>query len=274
MQATLRRTYQRRMAEERFQALADQVEQLTFENPESLQPAAEAAGLTVQETGWITRSGGAGIAQFPAVLDAAFSAAVLDLDENSEMVGVDDTRAVVLRKLAYEPSEIRPFEDVQAQIRSELVSQRAQAMAVEAAEAALSEAEQGKPLDVLAAELEAELADSGAIERSDTTGRDDVLLDPSIVRQVFVMQAPAEEARRYKVLTAGNGDAVLVALESVQAPAVPNKDAIERRTLAARLRNANSNAELTALQAGLREQASVKVYQDRLGDDSEAELGG
>ena len=274
VQATLRRTYQRRMAEERFQALADQVEQLTFENPESLQPAAEAAGLTVQETGWITRSGGAGIAQFPAVLDAAFSAAVLDLDENSEMVGVDDTRAVVLRKLAYEPSEIRPFEDVQAQIRSELVSQRAQAMAVEAAEAALSEAEQGKPLDVLAAELEAELADSGAIERSDTTGRDDVLLDPSIVRQVFVMQAPAEEARRYKVLTAGNGDAVLVALESVQAPAVPNKDAIERRTLAARLRNANSNAELTALQAGLREQASVKVYQDRLGDDSEAELGG
>lgn len=274
VQAQLTRSYQRRMAEEQFQALADQVEQLTFENPESLQPAAEASGLEVQETGWITRSGGPGIAQFPSVIDAAFSSAVLELEENSEMVGVDDTRAIVLRKLAYEPSEIRPFDEVEAQIRSELISRRAQEMAREAAEAALAEAETGKPLDVLAAEYEAALADSGSIERNDTTGREDVLLDPSVVRQVFVMPPPSGDARRYQVMQASNGDAVLVALESVQAPAAPNKDAIERRTLAARLRNASANAELNAFQAGLRADASVKIYQDRLEDGSDPALGG
>ena len=270
VQAQLKRTFKRRLAEEKFQSVADEVEQLTFENPESLQAAADAVGLTVQESPWFTRSGGAGIAAIPDVVDAAFSPEVLELEENSPMVGVGGDRAIVLRKLVYEPSEIQPFEAVEPRIRSALLGERAREQARKDAEAALARAESGEALADIAKALNKTLIDSGNIERNETTGRNDASLNPQVVRTAFNMAGPTGATPSLRVVEIAGGDAVLVALQAVTPPSVPNKDSAERSTLQARLRGGHANEELTGLQSSLRDRISVKVYEDRLNSEEDA----
>lgn len=270
VQTQLTETFKRRLAEEQFQALADEVEQLTFENPESLQVAADAAGLEVQQSPWFTRAGGAGIASIADVVETAFSPEVLDLEENSAMVGVGSDRAIVLRKLDYEPSEIQPFEDVEAQIRSALLGERAREQARAEADSALAMAEAGSSLADIAATLDKSLVDSGNIERNETTGREDASLNPQVVRAAFDMAGPAPGKPSLQVVQTATGDAVLLAVQAVTPPAVPNKDSSERSSLQARLRGGHANEELSGLQSSLRDRISVKVYEDRLNADDEA----
>ncbi|MBR9813519.1 hypothetical protein GYB61_06645 [bacterium] len=270
VQAQLTETYQRRLAEEQFQAIADEVEQLTFENPESLQVAAEAVGLEVQQSPWFSRAGGAGIASIGDVVETAFSPEVLDLEENSAMIGVGSDRAIVLRKLAYEPSEVQPFEDVEPQLRSAMLGERAREKARAEADIALAMAQDGQSLTEIAEALDKPLVDSGNIERNESTGRNDASLNPQVVRTAFGMPGPAAGQPSLEVVQTATGDAVLIALKAVKPPAVPNKDSAERSTLQARLRGGHANEELTGLQSSLRDRISVKVYEDRLNADDEA----
>ena len=232
--------------------------------------AAEAAGLSVQESPWFTRSGGAGIAAIADVVDAAFSPEVLDLEENSAMIGVGAERAIVLRKLDHEPSEIQPFEAVEAQIRSALLGERAREQARKDADAALAMAQEGKSLAEIAETLDKPLIDSGNIERNETTGRNDAVLNPQVVRTAFNMSGPSAGKPSLEVVQTATGDAVLVALQAVTPPSVPNKDSAARSTLQARLRGGHANEELSGLQSSLRDRISVKVYEDRLNSDEES----
>ena len=63
---------------------ADQMNNLSYETPDSLEPVAEALGLKVQTSALMTRRGGAGLLANPKILSAAFSDDVLKQGRNSE----------------------------------------------------------------------------------------------------------------------------------------------------------------------------------------------
>ncbi|MFP4079539.1 MAG: SurA N-terminal domain-containing protein, partial [Ectothiorhodospira sp.] len=66
-----------RKAESRQMELTERLMNQAFENPRSLEPAAEATGLEIRRSGWITRREGEGIGEREAVREAAFSTQVL-----------------------------------------------------------------------------------------------------------------------------------------------------------------------------------------------------
>ena len=101
-------------AEERFNELAEILGSTVFEQPDSLEPAADHLGVKVMRSEWFTQDAGTGIAEFQGVRDAAFGNEVLIDGLNSELIEIDQDNLVAVRKVDYrarrqlDPNEARP----------------------------------------------------------------------------------------------------------------------------------------------------------------------
>ena len=78
-----------------------------------------------------------------AVVQAAFAEEIVDSGRNSELVELAEDHVLVLRVAAHHVPTTKPLEEVRDQIREELVRERAQQLAEEAAQAFLTDIEQG-----------------------------------------------------------------------------------------------------------------------------------
>ena len=88
-------------AEERFNELAEILGSTVFEQPDSLEPAADHLGVKVMRSEWFTQDAGTGIAEFQGVRDAAFGNEVLIDGLNSELIEIDQDNLVAVRKVDY-----------------------------------------------------------------------------------------------------------------------------------------------------------------------------
>ena len=88
-------------AEERFNELAEILGSTVFEQPDSLEPAADYLGVKVMRSEWFTQDAGTGIAEFQGVRDAAFGNEVLIDGLNSELIEIDQDNLVAVRKVDY-----------------------------------------------------------------------------------------------------------------------------------------------------------------------------
>ena len=88
-------------AEERFNELAEILGSTVFEQPDSLEPAADHLGVKVMRSEWFTQDAGTGIAEFQGVRDAAFGNEVLIDGLNSELIEIDQDNLVAIRKVDY-----------------------------------------------------------------------------------------------------------------------------------------------------------------------------
>jgi peptidyl-prolyl cis-trans isomerase D len=253
VQAELLTLYRRRDAERRYQELADKLEQLAFESPTTLEPAARAIGAQVSLSGWFTRASGEGIAAQAPVREAAFAEDVLQEGENSRPLTIGDNRIVVLRKHEHEPPRQRPLEEVAEQIRTNLHSQGARARAAAEAEAALQAAAAGRPLEQAAAEKRAEFRDAGLVRR-EASG-----IDPRVLEAAFRLPRPAAGAASLDRVALANGDIVVLAVAAVQDADWAAAEEAERARERARLREAAAGAEFAAYRAGLQQRIDVKI---------------
>jgi peptidyl-prolyl cis-trans isomerase D len=131
-------------ANKRFAEEAESFSNLVYEQPDSLQPAAEQFKLELQKSGWITREG----ADTPLLnnekfLRALFTDDVIKDRRNTEAVEVAPNMLVSARVIEHEPPKQRPFADVQAQIVSHLAQEKAAKLAREEGEARLAKLKQG-----------------------------------------------------------------------------------------------------------------------------------
>jgi len=81
-----------------------------FENADTLQVAAEDLGLVVEKSEFFTRDEGKGFFVNPSVRSAAFSEAVLNENQNSDVIDITPTEVLVLRKSKHVLQQVKPFE--------------------------------------------------------------------------------------------------------------------------------------------------------------------
>lgn len=253
VQTELDDLYREREARARFDELAEKLDQVSFENPASLDPVAEQLGLEIKTSEWMTRDGGAGIGSSDAVIAAAFSDLVLNAGENSLPLNVG-RRQIVLRVAEHEEERPQTLEEVRSDLvealTREAVEEKLQAMA-EADRAALAD---GKTLADLPAENGAENQKPVTAERGDSA--------PArvIIATVFGMATPQDGTPSYETARLPNGNLALIELTQVTdgnwADAIETeKESTKRRMMAKR-----ADQEYMALQAALRAQADVKVF--------------
>lgn len=210
VQAKLLETYRSRAAAKDYEDAASQLANLVFENPSSLDPAAQKLGLKVETTDWLTRQGGPGIAAHPAVIEAAFSDSVLKDGENSKPITVAAADQVVIRKLAVEPERQKTLAEVSAEIRQQLVHDAAQAQARAAAEKALQAIRSGTAVADAARQAGVEVKKLAALTRQDAEQ------DHALVTTVFKLPEPGPGVPKSAALThLASGDYAVVVLDAV-----------------------------------------------------------
>ncbi len=142
----------REAAKELFADRVRELDNLAFEQNDSLEGIAEALGLRLQQVDNITSDGGPGIFAEDELRDAVFASDVLNDGNNTAAVEYGDSRAVVARVRTHHPQQQRTLEDARPQIEALLVER--------AARQALTEASVDAKARIQAGESVAEVADS------------------------------------------------------------------------------------------------------------------
>lgn len=132
-------------AQKRFVEAADRFNNLVYEQPDSLDPAAKEFSLKVEESGWIGKGQAEpAVLANPRLLDALFSEDALKKRQNIEAMEVAPNTLVAARVIEHRPAGVRPLLDVAGEIRANLAAQAAQKLAVDAGKKALAAAQAGQ----------------------------------------------------------------------------------------------------------------------------------
>ncbi len=149
----------RQLAAERFAELATRLTDLVYDNPSSLEPAAQALGLEPRTVTGVTREGLLGVESVgeqaaaaspdavifedPRVRSTLFSPALLNEKSNSGVIEITPDTLAVVRVATFEPAHVPPLEQVRGRVESVLVAEGARAAAAEAGEQALAALREG-----------------------------------------------------------------------------------------------------------------------------------
>ncbi|PID60554.1 MAG: hypothetical protein CSB44_09985 [Gammaproteobacteria bacterium] len=238
-----------------YQDLHDQLAELAFENPESLEEVSAATGLEVQQTDWIDAENPAeGIVGHPAVLDAALSADVREDGNNSEPIDVDSRDVVVLRVTDSEGPRQKTLDEVRDEVSLALRTERA----AEALDAAAADIEAGllagDELAVLAeGRTGAELVEALPLSRNS----DD--FEPSMINAVFSLPKPTEGQGVAAIATLSDDDRVVYRLVDVKVPETAENSAVDDAPTKAAADPQLGVVEFEALVGALRSRADIDI---------------
>jgi peptidyl-prolyl cis-trans isomerase D len=227
---------------------------LTFEQPDSLQGAADALGLDILESDWISRKGGTGIAANSNIIEAAFSEDVLLNGNNSASVEVAPDHVVVLRILEHQESAQQPLEEVRADVEQLTSNEQARALVEARGKEILANLNTGDTTLVASAEankvtfLSTELIQRNATEPA-----------REIVSAAFTLNAPDEGETAYTGLPARNGDYFIIALEQVKDGNFQDIPEAARKQAWRSLSQVRGQTEIAATLSVLKEQSDIQI---------------
>nr|WP_086940709.1 SurA N-terminal domain-containing protein [Thaumasiovibrio occultus] len=184
----------------RFDEVKETLTTVTFNESQSLAPAAEATGLAIQTTDFISRNNATGIFALPDVQKAMFNSEVKDEGYNSFVLDLNDEQAMVLRVEDSRAEEILPLETVESEVR--------QALAMDQARTIVKD----KATELLAAFASDDLsgAEFGAAIAYTRAGP-----NPVVANAAFALAKPVDGKPNYGQAAQLNGDVVLFAVDSV-----------------------------------------------------------
>jgi peptidyl-prolyl cis-trans isomerase D len=202
-------------AQKDFVKAADQFTNLVYEQADSLQPAADALKLKIQQVDALTRRGLAPHIS-PRVVEALFSEESIKSKRNTQAIEVATNTLVSARIVEHKPAAVRPLDEVKAQVRQLVERREAVRLAREAGEARLAELRK-QPGD-------AGFAPARSVSRGNPQG-----LPPGALNAI--MRAPADKLPAFvgtEVENAGYLIAQIVATKVGEAVTAEQRDARNR----------------------------------------------
>ncbi len=227
-----------------------ELDNLAFEQPESLDGLSEALGLEVQTVEGVSRSLGSGIFGNVELRDAVFTSEVLDQGFNSAAVEYLENRAVVARVVArYEPETI-PFEEVAEDIRAELVSEEARLAIASAHEEALARVEAGDNVSEVAN------AYGLAWQTVELARRNQAGIPTEVLGEAFSLERPQDD-KQVGSATAADGTRYVVTMTRVEDGDLSTMTEAEIDSMRQFLANRASSQDFDAFYRALEEDASI-----------------
>lgn len=244
-------------AEELYFDLSERLVDLVYADPTGLDAIAEDLGLALQTAGPYSRFSAEGVLGDPAVIEASFSDLVLVERQASEPIEVGENRAIVVRVTDYQPSQPRPLDAVETEIRDRLARDAAQQAAREYGESLIARVrDEGTALPAVAEAEELEVDDRAVTRR-------DFDLGGAVLDGVFRMPVPAEGETTYELIDRGQGW-TLVALRGVTAGDPAAADEAQRNGARQQLQFSSTGREVQGLLAWLRANTEITVADEQL----------
>ncbi len=238
-------------AEENFYNRREDLAEKSFEMGD-LESVAQATGLDLQTSAAFGGNGGTGIAEFPQVVNAAFSPELLE-GNISEVIDLGENDAAVIRVAEHKPAAVKPLADVEAEISGLIRSDKARERASALGQELMAELKAGNSIEEQVAELELEWQQDDSLRRSSAS------LDREVINRAFTMPAPAAEQTVWQGLSLNDGDYALIGLEAVNTPDPDNMEPGQREQLAQTLSRYYANLDYQAFVNALRSDVDIKV---------------
>ncbi len=245
-------------AENRFYEITQMLANLGYEHPDSLEPAAKALELTIQDSDWFNRQGGEGIAKQPKVIDSAFSEDVRKRGLNSEPLELEPGHVVMLRVKEYKDATPRTLEESREEIAKILREQQAREALAKDIATLKTRAVQGEHLQALAKEFGGEFKNAGLI------GRDAPSVDSAMLETVFRLPSPEEGKVTLGSAVLANGDQAVLVVARVVAGKKDDLTEDERKMLTQQLAQQTGSGQFEGLLDSVRVKTKVVMYSDRL----------
>lgn len=126
-----------------FNEKADQFANMTYDQSDSLKPAADKLKLNIQSQKGVTRGGAPGVSRDhplanPKVIQSLYSDEPLKNKRNTEAVQISPGVFVSARVITFYPAQILPYTEVAAEVRRQVSQVAAEKMALTAAKEKLS----------------------------------------------------------------------------------------------------------------------------------------
>jgi peptidyl-prolyl cis-trans isomerase D len=141
VRAEIEKEWSKREAQKRFSESAEGFTNTVYEQADSLKPAVDKYKLKLETTGSFSRATAPKELNNPKLLERLFSEDAVKSRRNVEATEVAPGRLMSARVVDYKPQAIRPFEEVQAAIGTELARKEALAKARADGEARLAAAQ-------------------------------------------------------------------------------------------------------------------------------------
>ena len=197
-------------SEQVFYDFAERLANLSYESPDSLEPAAQELGLEIQATDWISRSGGEGALSSPKVTGAAFSEEALTQGYNSEPIELSASEIIVLRVVEHKVAAVKPLQEVKTRIIEQLKLDAAATAVESKADELLAELKSGTSIQAIAD------ANAMSVENVDYSSRKNPELPGGLLDKVFAMPKPNEGQSEYAKSLMSVDEIALISLDDVK----------------------------------------------------------
>ena len=228
----------------------EMLKELSF-NAESLAVVAEDLELTAQTSSAFSRTGGEGVASYPAVVKAAFSSEVVDDKYASEVLELGNDRYMVIKLNKSIPARQKELAEVRDTVTRTLKATIAQQAIAQQGAALVASVEAGESVEAVAKANALDWQVALDVKRNGGG------VNPEILNAVFQMQSPADTA-----VTEGfymrNGDYVVASLIEVTQGDVTKLSSQQKVSLTYATSSINSSREIQAYQSSLVSGADIK----------------
>lgn len=253
MRERLEQELKAEQVERRFVEATQELANRVYEAAD-LQEPAEALGLQVEVHGPVERSGGEGLTSNPRVMMAAFDEEVLVDGRNSQLLELDADTVVAVRVREH----LRPEQLTLEQATPEIVDLLQYRKATERAEAVAAEAVDSmrsgqSTAEDIAASLGRSWTEYEAVSRSSNE------IPPALLRSVFAMPRPGDDAVAYGQFRQPDGSRWVVQLRGVATPEDVQAQA-ESPMFARFIAGQTGEQDFNAVQERLRQDADIERF--------------
>lgn len=236
-----------------FHERAEILANLAYENPESLDLAAEQLKLKIQKTALFTRTNGVGVAGNTKVRNSAFEDAILKDKLNSDAIEITNKHVVVIRVEEHKRATAKSFELVKSNIIAELKIKQAKQKAREAAAELVAKVQADSGLSnwtELMSKFKASAKSLNLVKR------DSDKADSQLVKAAFKLSKPQAGNVSFKQVAMSNGNAAVVVVTTVKDMDASNKQSLAE---AGKKLNADTaNQEFAAVVAAIK--STFEIY--------------
>ena len=247
--------WQKKQGDDKYYAMGDQLANLAYEHPQSLDEVSKQLNLPIQVVTDVTKDGGTGIGANADVRKAAFSDQVLTQGNNSEPIMLGPNHAVVIRVKGHEPSAPMPLASVKDKIAALLKQQKAVEATDKLAATLLGELKKGQDPAAVA-----KAAGAGvSLVKPGFVGRSQQGVAPEILSAAFSAPEPAAGARSYATASLSDGDVGVLVVNAVKPGDTAGMKESDKLAAMRSLSQADGYADFSAYLAYLRSQGKVTI---------------
>jgi peptidyl-prolyl cis-trans isomerase D len=235
---------------ELYDDFKQQLGEVAFESPDSLDEAAGVINGKILHTGLFSAQQAPEPLTNKTVLNILFDADFRDEGVNSEVIELSENKSIVVRVNEYKAPAIQALAEVSDSIAEQLQTERARAKAQEFVESLMAKLNAAEPVASLLSEKKLKFSEQLTFSRYNRS------YDYQVVDKVFKLAKPAADQVTRGWVTTTTGDFAIVELSKVvDAQPVDTETAMQLTTV---LERTTSDATYQAFIAQLMENADIK----------------